>query len=590
MQMFKTRFGIALLGGTYIFLMLFFGNLKDNPENNFENRAPKSVVEKSQLRFTEAALSLGLSIENKFWFPNPSIGQNVLPMLSMYPSVSVYDINSDGYPDILLTYPWTAPHLYINQQGHSFVDKSEDFGLDKIPEPFNISRAVFFDLDNDKKVDLFISRYGCHSLLKLNRENKFVERPDIFPKICSNSHGINFLDYNRDGFMDIFIASYWPEMDLKSQIPLNPNLRSSREEQAGGKSLLIKNVNGKHFETTELLAKLSPAYSNNGAVTDFNDDGYPDLFIANDYGFDSFLINENGKSFVDRTDEIIPKNSHSMNGMNADFADFRKVGLLDFYVGEITAPPYGNYLNLLWVREGDHYVQQAKEYGVGRCGWTWSGKWADLDNDGEIDLIASNGRSRGRMATLQNTKSFRHKRSVVQATPVWLRSLDPNIDHIMGPKHSISAFERNCLFKQIDGKFYDLALESGVTDIEEGYGLALIDFNNDGKMDFIIANMPGRPTFYENISIPVGHWLGISLKAKTNAQAYGATLKIKTSKRLFRVDHYPTNGFNSQSDDRIHLTFANDEQLESIAIRWPSGAQTHHQGLELERYHDITEP
>jgi len=562
-------------------LMMIFifyrGSLYDSPTKVFEPPPPVEFLKKNKTIFIEKSEALGVHFKHQMWFPNPQVKIATLPMLSIYPSSNVVDINQDGWMDIALTspHPDSHPQIFQNDHGQRFIDVSKKYGFDQLNIVPGTSRLLFDDLDLDGKLDMIVTKYGCHEIYwGQGVDRPFVKDKNPFSGYCSNANSVNLVDINHDGLQDIVFVNYWLDKDLYQFLPLTPNLASNRQTQPGGRSVLFINQGNRRFQKTNLLDVLPVNYSNNVGVADLNRDGYLDLYFANDYSYDRLLMNKEGKILSDETEERMPLNYHGLNGMNADFADFNRSGNLSLYVGNITNPPFISYNNVLWEKNDDFtYRDTSRDRGVAHCGWTWSGKWSDFDNDGQLDLVVSNGRARGINSRVEEKMSLWHSRTLAAGVPRFLRILDPTIDYVMTTRHYLSSYERNCLFKQEDGQFYDIAEAAGLRDLEDGYGLSLVDFNNDGKMDFIISNMNAAPTFYVNESVlESNRWIGFSLSNLLgNRMPLGARLKLvlKNEKPIY-FDYYPTNGFNSQSDPRVHFGLGPVAEVEYLEVIWPN--------------------
>lgn len=590
---------LGVILAPFIMAYIFYsGSLYDSPTTVYGPAPSIEQVKNSKIRFSEVSENLGLNFKHQMWFPNPKISISVLPMLSIYPSSNIIDIDQDGYMDIVLTtpHPENYPRIFRNVEGKYFVDVSKQYGFDQMNQVAGTSRMVFDDLDLDGNIDIVVAKYGCHEIYWGYGPNKKFIKDNSTPlnNYCSNAVSITLVDVNHDGLQDIVFVNYWLDIDLKNYIPLTPNLASNRVNQPGGKSILFLNKGERKFEKTQFLEALPPNYSNNAGIADINNDGYLDIYVANDYSYDRLLINHEGKYLSDETEKLMPFKYHGLNGMNADFADFDRSGRLSLYVGNITNPPFISYNNVLWeLNEDKIYTDTARERGVAFCGWTWSGKWSDFDNDGQLDLVVSNGRARGVESHLGDSKSLWHTRSLSAAIPRFLRAIDPTIDYLMTTKHHISSYEKNCLFRQVDGRFYNVADSAGLTDLEDGFGLSLIDFNNDGKIDFLISNLNSAPTFYENLTEnPAGHWIGFNLIDKNHRRMpLGAKLKliIKNAPPI-TLNYYPTNGFNSQSDPRVIFGLGSDTHIEKLEIIWPGKKTAEiYTKLSINQYQNITE-
>ena len=322
-------------------------------------------------------------------------------------------------------------------------------------------------------------------------------------------------------------------------------------------------------------------------ISDINGDGWPDVFLANDYTLDRMLLNYGGREFADVTDDYIPKREHGFSGMNADFADFDNEGRLGLYVTNQYIPPFIPSKNVLWKSNGKGFSNVADERGAARCGWAWSAKFADFDNDGDLDLFVINGKARGENTTPESFRSFAFARTVIATLPPdarWDISLYPDFSG-----YALSGYQRNCVFMNKGGHYYDVAEEAGVTDLEEGQSAALVDFDNDGRMDIVIANMNGPILLYRNISPSVGNWVGLNLIGPPELiMPFGARVWLhrpdgKTPMR----EYYPANGFRGQSDPRIHYGLGALSAVPDVEVKWPDGKVEFFRGLKLNAYQDL---
>lgn len=581
----KHRYLSVLVGIILLSLLDFGGVLRDKTGNGFQDPAPKEEVSASQLKFQEASKAHGIDFVHRQWFPNPSISYNSLIMLAIYPSTSVYDVDDNGVPDILYTdpHPSGGMRLFVNNAG-KFHDATKEYGLDVANQTPGISRAVFADFNRDGKADLVVARMGCHEIFLGGGPRQPFRRVDgALRSYCSNVVGLNVGDFDRDGNLDIFFSTYWHEGDLKNEVPESPRLRTTRAMQTGGKRLIMKGNGDGSFEMTSWLDFLPRSYSNNVGVSDIDGNGWLDLYIANDYSYDFLVLNKGGGRFEEATDEWAPKKDHGLNGMNADFGDFNRDGRLDLYVSNISAPPYASFNNILWVNRGDRFEDQSRNLGVAHCGWSWSAKWGDFDNDGQLDLVVANGRARGAGATAEDARSVWHDRVLGRDVPAVFRSYYHGLDYPnMRGKH-LSGFARSCLFRQNRGRFWDVAPSAGISDLEEGYGLSLIDIDNDGRLDFTIANLAGPVVLYHNETVnPNGRWIGFKLEGPPGLRdPFGALVELElgNGKKVVSM-FYPTNGFNSQSDTRVHFGLTAEEQPVVVRVSWPTLAKSASENIE----------
>jgi hypothetical protein len=564
--------------------------LRTTPERVFEPPPPPAVLAASPLRFREEAERLGLRYEHLLYYPNPEAG-SYLPLMAFPPAVAVADYDGDGFQDVYVVQP--APgqpnRLFHNVGGDHFEDVAAAVGLADVNKRFAGSMAVWADFDGDGRLDLLQSRFGCHSLFMRDPGPRvhFTERVDLTHMYCSNPKAVNVADFDRDGWLDLAFGNYYPATDLASYLPVNHVFGyAGANLQGGGTDVLLGSPRG----FTRMLFRGPPAHTTAVGVSDVDDDGWPDLFASNDYVYDQMLRNTRGSGFADVTDEAIPRVEHGLSGMDAEFADFDDSGRMSLFVSNMYFPPFSTTQNLLWKKTAPaRFTNVAREMGVGRCGWAWTAKFADFDDDGRLDLFVINGKARGaRVHTpAEATRSFAFVRNSIVASPPQLRERMSLVPDFSG--YYLSAFERSCVFWQHDGRFFDVAREAGVDDLEEGQSAALVDFDNDGKMDVVVANLGGPLLAYHDVTATAGHWVGLSLVGPPRArEALGARVRMhRDDGRTPMRELYPANGFRGQNDRRVHFGLGAATRVPDVEITWPDGKVEVFRDLTLDAYQDV---
>ncbi len=563
-----------------------FKRLRTTPDRVFEPRPPASVRAIAPLRFREVSATLGVVSHHHLFYPNPRAG-SYLPLMAFPPAIAIADVDGDGFMDVYVVEPdpSRANELFKNEGGVRMVDVAADLGLSDLPKRSAGSMAAFADFDGDGRLDLFQSRFGCHTIFLRDADAlHFTEHPELLRGYCSNPKAINVADFNRDGWLDVVVGNYYPDGDLATYLPLNHVFGTAGANfQGGGTEVLFGTSGG----LVRAQLRGPRAHTTAVGVSDIDGDGWADLFMSNDYTFDQMLSNKRGHGFVDVTAATIPLVEHGFSGMNGEFADFDNSGEMSLFVSNMYFPPFVTSTNLLWKKSGGRFTNVAEQVGVGRCGWAWTAKFADFDNSGDLDLFVVNGKARGAKVKTRDdaAKSFAFVRNTITTTPPPLReemSLVPSFDD-----YYLSAFERSCVFWQKDGHFYDVAIEAGVTDLEEGQAAALVDFDNDGKMDVVVANLGGPLLVYRNETPDAGAWVGIDLVGPPRMRMpFGAKVFLHRDdgKRPMR-EYFPLNGFRGQSDPRLHFGLGRSERAVDIEVRWPDGKIEMFRGLAPNRYH-----
>jgi hypothetical protein len=566
--------------------------LQELPSRAYEERPPEAILAANPFRFEEVAARLGLDYRHRLYYPNAE-AKSYLPLMAFPPAVAVADVDGDGFMDLYVVQPEPGQpnKLYRNLGGKGFVDIASQVGLDDSGKRQADSMAVWADFDRDGKMDLFQSRFGCHTLfLQDPTTGRFAEHPERLSGYCSNPKAVNVADFNRDGWLDLVFGNYYPSRDLAGYLPLNHVFGFAGRNYTGGQSAVaLGSATGFHPPTQGDFGELYrlPAHTTAVGVSDVNGDGWPDLFLANDYAPDRMLLNYGGREFADVTERYIPSREHGFSGMNGDFADFDNEGRLGLYVTNMFIPPFLTSRNILWQNRGDHFTNEAETRGVGRCGWAWTAKFADFDNSGNLDLFVINGKARGARARADTYKSFAFVRNTIATLPPenrWDIALYPDFSG-----YALSAFQRNCLFWNRDGRFYDVAPESGIGDLEEGQAAALLDYDNDGRIDVVIANMEGPLLLYHNVTPHPGNWVGLNLKGPPGMLTpFGARVILrrpdgKTPTR----ELYPANGFRGQSDPRIHFGLGSLSEVPPVEVKWPDGRAERFRHLQLNAYQEV---
>ena len=291
------------------------GSLRPSPEDSLEPRPPPSVRAAAPFRFREEAAALGLDYRHALYYPNPNAG-SYLPLMALPPSIAVADLDGDGFYDIYVTQPdpRLPNKLFHNLGGQRFEEIGARVGLTKPTAPTARdadSVALFVDLDHDGRPDLVQSRFGCHTIFMHDPATfAFHEERARFGGYCSNPKGVNFADFDRDGFVDLVFANYYPDDAARLVPAAQPRLRLR------GRRLLGRRERGPVRQRATasspadgvLLAQAGPTHGHAQAVgvSDVDGDGFPDVYVASDYSYDGlFFAAAGGRAFTDVTEPWI---------------------------------------------------------------------------------------------------------------------------------------------------------------------------------------------------------------------------------------------------------------------------------------------
>ena len=269
--------------------------------------------------------------------------------------------------------------------------------------------------------------------------------------------------------------------------------------------------------------------------------------------------------------------------MNVDWGDFDNDGLLDIYVTNIT-DDYMREGNFLWHNNGNlTFSDVSRETNSFETGWGWGAKFFDYDNDGWLDLYVTNGWvSAGKDSYVPDIFNMVTKPGIDFADA---RNWPP-----MGNK-SLSGYEKKKLFHNDHGQlFKDQAGVHGVDSVRDGRGVAIADFDNDGRLDMFVANANGEPNLYRN-TMPAGnHWVQFALQGtKSNRTAIGAQVRL-TAGGMTRLQFISGgNSFAGQSSNRVHFGLGDIAEIDQIEIRWPNGDHEVFKDIAVDKLQKIVE-
>jgi ASPIC and UnbV/FG-GAP-like repeat len=501
-------------------------------------------------------------------------------------SATVADYDGDGYDDVFVTDSKLdgKNHLYHNNHNFTFTDVAEQAGVAGGNDEQNATSAsLWFDYNNDGRPDLFVVRFGHSTLYENLGGGKFR---DVTKKAgldrYSNAIKALAFDYDRDGQLDLFVGSYFQPINIFK--PESPRFFPESFETAnngGGITVYHNNGNGTFTDVTKKAGFNLSGWTLDMGHGDADNDGFDDLYIACDFGTDRFFHNNGNGTFSDITETAI--GFDTKKGMNVDWGDYDNDGLLDIYVTNIT-DDYMREGNFLWHNNGDlTFTDVSRETGTAETGWGWGAKFFDYDNDGWLDLYVVNGWvSAGKESYVPD---------------VFKMVTTPGIDFAdarnwppMGNK-SLSGYEKKKLFHNEHGQtFRNDAARHGLDSVRDGRGIAIADFDNDGRLDMFVANANGDPYLYRN-TMPTGpHWVQFALTGTTsNKAAVGAQVRLTAggTTRLQFING--GNSFAGQSSNRVHFGLGDVAKIDQIEVRWPTGKREVFTGIEADKLNRIME-
>ena len=536
--------------------------------------------------------------------------------------VCIGDYDGDGRPDVYLTSPSGGNRLYRNLGDFRFEDVTEAAGL--LDADFWGNGATFVDIDNDYDLDLYLCGYDMPNRLYINQgDGTFVERAAEYGLDYQGaSVMMNFADYDNDGDLDGYLltAGLQPGKEHafavlyegdKPVIPDDlreywkliyvPGDRAKQVEAAQFDHFYRNNGDGTFTEVTKAAGIDGADFGQAAIWFDFNNDGWVDLYVANDYWGPDYLYRNNGDgTFTDVAPTMIAHTPRSSMGVDA--ADINGDGRIDLLATDMSGTnhykqklgmgdmstsgwflEYGQprqYMrNAVFLNTGsERFMEVAHLTGLANTDWTWTPRFEDFDSDGRVDLFVTNGMTRDFMNTdLNDLCVSRHKEGTPEFFAFW-REQGFKKDH-------------NLAFKNLgDLRFKSVGKEWGLDLLGVSFGAATGDLDGDGDLDLVVNNMDQPAGVYRNRSSR-GNLVKIRLRGTlSNRYGIGATVRLRTAAGEQVRNHVVTRGWTSCGESIIHFGLGDEAKIQQLAVHWPSGHVQRFENLDAGRSYTITEP
>lgn len=519
---------------------------------------------------------------------------HIMPQVaSMGAAVSIVDFDRDGWPDIYVTNSGEGSRnaLYRNRHDGTFQDVAGEVGLADLNQPgTGVSMgAVWGDYDGDGYEDVLVYKWGRPELFHNDHGTHFtrVTEQAGLPGWVNANTAVWF-DYDRDGKLDLFLGGYYPEsIDLWHLKTTKMMPESFEYAQNGGRKYLFHNLGGGRFEeVSEKLGIRSRRWALAAVAADLRGTGYPDLFVANDYGVSELYLNEGGKHFREAGKETgigyAPK-----SGMSASVGDVLNQGQFGVYVSNISEEGILVQGNNLWMPKSGstatepRYENLATAMGAALAGWSFGAQFGDLNNDGFEDLYVVNGN-----VSLDRRRDYWYDYSKVAGGNRAIISDAANWPPMNG--RSLSGYQQKKIYlNDGSGRFEDVAQFVGVNDVYDGRSVALADLWNRGVLDAVVANQNGPLLLYRNHVRPDNHWIEFDLEG---GGKIGAEVRVAWNGQQQVQEVAGGSGFCAQNDRRLHFGLGKATAVDRVEIRWPSGQKQALRNPKLDRVYRIEEP
>ncbi|WP_026462102.1 VCBS repeat-containing protein [Adhaeribacter aquaticus] len=514
--------------------------------------------------------------------------------------VAVGDVNNDGLQDLYFSGNMVSSKLYLNKGNFKFEDITLSSGTGTKTW---INGVTMADVNQDGLLDIYASTVNpiagqpqTPNLLfinqGLNKEGKptFKEEAKSYGLTdAGSSTQATFFDFDQDGDLDMYLLRNAPDGTM------NPNIY--RPKVANGQSpsndRLYRNNGDNTFTNISKEAGIQMEGRGLGmAISDINQDGWPDIYAANDFLTNDLLwINNKNGTFTNQAAQYLKHSSY--NGMGTDIADYNNDGLPDIIEMDMLpednkrqkttmdGPNYDRFQlnkrlgyenqyvrNTLQLNNGNGTFSEIGQLaGVYATDWSWSPLFADYDNDGLRDLFITNGYLKD--MTDLDYMHYRSEESMfgsAEAIEAKLKTEFNKLKSVVIPNYIYQ--------NRGDLTFADKTKDWGLEEPSNSNGAAYADLDNDGDLDLVVNNLNSEAFIYQNNAqqLNQNHYLNLRLQgAAPNREGIGATIRIKYKGQQQFYEHYPTRGYQSSVDPTVHFGLGKTAVVDSLEVIWPGG-------------------
>ncbi len=495
--------------------------------------------------------------------------------------IAIFDYDNDGWPDIFVVNgttldaaPGKAPtsHLFHNNHDGTFTDVTAKAGV-------GVSGwgqgACVGDYDNDGNEDLFVTFYGHNHLFHNKGDGTFEDvskKAGIEGSRVRWGTGCAFVDYDRDGLLDIAVANYVDFDFAKAPKPgdgafcmwKGAPVMCGPKGLAHDRNILYHNRGNGTFEDVTTAAKIDKTpghYCFSVSTLDFDNDGWPDIYVACDSTPSILYHNNHDGTFEDVgvvSGTAFNEDGREQAGMGSTIADYNGDGLLDIFRSN-----FSDDTSTLYANNGDGtFVDSTYKAGLGLHTQYlgWGTMFLDIDNHGWPDLLVINGHVYPEVEKYKLGSDYREPR-------VLFRN-NGNGTYTEISKNAGPGFQVN----------------------ESGRGLAVGDLWNDGRQSAIISNMNAPVALLVNEAKNTNHWIAFkTVGTKSNRDGIGARITVKAGGRVFVNEVRSGSSYISNNDMRVHFGLGSISKIDSVEVRWPTGITEKFEGLVPDKIHTLKE-
>ncbi|WP_036154049.1 VCBS repeat-containing protein [Maribacter forsetii] len=509
--------------------------------------------------------------------------------------VSVGDLNNDGLPDIYFTGNMVGSRLYINKGNFEFDEIAEKAGV--FAEGLWNTGTTMADVNGDGLLDIYVCRSAAPSP-KMRKNLLFINNGDLTFTESASKYGLansgystqaSFFDYDKDGDLDVYILNHSTQ-EYAGFGQITASLKNKQNSAYSDK--LYRNDNGKFKDVSSNVGLVSNilGFGLGVAISDINNDGWPDIYVSNDYNEQDYLyINNKNGSFTESLEKYIGHTS--LFSMGSDIADINNDGYMDIITLDML--PEGNYRqkmvsgpdnydkyqllvnsgfynqtmrNMLQLNNnGESFSEIGQFSGISNTDWSWASLFADLDNDGYKDVFITNGYKRDYtnmdFINFAVQEKLKENKTGKQTAIMELLETSPATIEENYTYHN----NGDLTFSKVNSKW-------GLDKKSLSNGAAYADLDNDGDLDLIVNNIEAEAFIYRNNSekLKVHNYLRIRLKGEgLNTFGIGSRISVTTNTQVLTQEVMPTRGYQSSVDNTVVFGLGKNDTIRELTITWP---------------------